>query len=568
MNIERFTKIINKTVLEIEKNEKKLNALNVFPFPDADTGTNILHTYCQAQKVLHPELSDSFTNIVLDFARQMILHSKGNIGIIVSQFFQGFAAKLNQLKNINNINQLQECLIAGYKNAYSSVNEPKEGTILTVMSTFCTWKPENGNYNCLAKLYENAAKVLIKSREELDVLKNACVIDSGGYAFLMFLKQVFLELSNEELQKKNELVEKINAELNPYCLEVSDQFINWKKKSAIPYSKNFESETGFYCVELLFDPGPVDNFDKSQLEQFLQDCGESLVMANIDSKKMKIHIHSREPQKILTNLEKNGKLTNVKIEDMLKQHSDSMQIKTELIAEYGSTDNISAADENTLNNNCTAFNVMVILQEEDFSDYISSLGIANILIKPSIIQILENLSRMQAKNVVLFSNHDDSERIHHDSEKNNIMKKAISLSYKKVFVFNYKLFPQLVNALLCLNFCENLDVNLDYIQTSINHTKAAIIKAKENTNNHKYTFVSLFNKKKLATGYEKIGIIHKTLLNIGINGVSLITVYAGESNSETELSEIEKYLKEKYPNLEVQIVKSKQRKTCFILSVE
>ena len=284
----------------------EVNDLNVFPIPDGDTGSNMFmtiqggaNTECSVEKI-----SDTAQSI----AHNMLLSARGNSGVILSQLFAGIADGLKGLESAG-ISDLENACKMGVERAYNSVLTPTEGTILTVAKETSNAVCQ-GDFDCIEEVFEfsldEAKKALEKTPEQLEVLKQAGVVDSGGAGLV-------------------------------YIIEGMQNFLTGKKStgrsvvSAPADSLNVDlftadSELGFgYCTELLVrlqnrkcNP---DEFDINTLIEYLNGLGDSIV-AFKDGTIVKLHVHTKTPQKVLDYCQQFGEFLKVKIENMQLQHNE------------------------------------------------------------------------------------------------------------------------------------------------------------------------------------------------------------------------------------------------------
>ena len=286
----------------------EVNDLNVFPIPDGDTGSNMFmtiqggaNTECSVEKI-----SDTAQSI----AHNMLLSARGNSGVILSQLFAGIADGLKGLESAG-ISDLENACKMGVERAYNSVLTPTEGTILTVAketsNAVC-----NENFDCIEEVFEfsldEAKKALEKTPEQLEVLKQAGVVDSGGAGLVYIIEG----MQNFLTGKKSSGKSVVSAPAPADSLNV-DLF-------------TADSELGFgYCTELLVrlqnrkcNP---DEFDINDLIDYLNGFGDSIV-AFKDGTIVKLHVHTKTPQKVLEYCQQFGEFLKVKIENMQLQHNE------------------------------------------------------------------------------------------------------------------------------------------------------------------------------------------------------------------------------------------------------
>ena len=286
----------------------EVNDLNVFPIPDGDTGSNMFmtiqggaNTECSVEKI-----SDTAQSI----AHNMLLSARGNSGVILSQLFAGIADGLKGLESAG-ISDLENACKMGVERAYNSVLTPTEGTILTVAKETSNAVCKE-NFDCIEEVFEfsldEAKKALEKTPEQLEVLKQAGVVDSGGAGLVYIIEGMQNFLTGKKSTGRSVVAAPAPAESLNVDLFTAD------------------SELGFgYCTELLVrlqnrkcNP---DEFDINTLIEYLNGLGDSIV-AFKDGTIVKLHVHTKTPQKVLDYCQQFGEFLKVKIENMQLQHNE------------------------------------------------------------------------------------------------------------------------------------------------------------------------------------------------------------------------------------------------------
>ena len=286
----------------------EVNDLNVFPIPDGDTGSNMFltiqggaNTECSLERI-----SDTAESI----AHNMLLSARGNSGVILSQLFAGIADGLKGLESAS-MSDIENACKLGVDRAYSSVLSPTEGTILTVAKETSN-AVSQGNFNCIEDVIEGclnkAKKALERTPEQLDVLKQAGVVDSGGAGLVYIIEGMQNGLTGK----------KTAGRLTTSVSSVSNS-INVELFTA-------DSELGFgYCTELLVrlqnSKCNPEKFDTNALIDYLNTLGDSIVALK-DGTIVKLHVHTKTPQKVLEYCQQFGEFLTVKIENMQLQHNE------------------------------------------------------------------------------------------------------------------------------------------------------------------------------------------------------------------------------------------------------
>ena len=293
----------------LEKHVDTLNSLNVFPVPDGDTGTNMLITIREVLKSIENDNNPSASHISKTMSEAALMGAKGNSGVILSQFFKGFESALKSKHNFG----YEEFVISleyAVKYCYKSVGTPTEGTILTIINVAA---------KTARKLYENGTPLneiithtckdvktsVLKTPESLEVLKNAGVIDSGALGLYIILEGIRIYLEGGDLKSSNiDFPENLNKA--PINLSNSSSE-NMLDQSHDKYGN---------CVQFFILSNTI-NIDEVKKE--IEKIGSSLVAVGSDTK-IKIHVHSESPDKLIKIASKFGEITQISIEDMDEQH--------------------------------------------------------------------------------------------------------------------------------------------------------------------------------------------------------------------------------------------------------
>lgn len=286
-------------------NKETVNSLNVFPIPDGDTGTNMSLTLQKVTEALDNTSNESLPHIAQIIANSSLLGARGSSGVILSQILQGLAEGIGDKLRINSMDLAASFKLSAEK-AYSSIDKPAEGTILTLLRETANSATKLANNNkdiitLLKHILETGEKVLIKTQNLLPELKKANVIDAGGQGLLFMIEGVLKAIDGDETY--------LTTQYNPETIG----------KPHIE-KKNIEER---YCLDFLL----LKKVNK-ELTAKLKTFGSEVIIASssnflTSSKDMtKIHIHTNTPDKVIETVKHYGKVEQVKIEDMEKQHSE------------------------------------------------------------------------------------------------------------------------------------------------------------------------------------------------------------------------------------------------------
>lgn len=285
-----------------EKNYRLINDLNVFPVPDGDTGSNMMHTMASVAKTLSEMKEDADVGEVgMAAGRAAIMGARGNSGVILSQLLRGIGKGVAGKKVINN-NEIGKAFQFGILYAYRSVSKPVEGTILTVArgmakGAYNAVRNSNNLGNVLMEAIKVGKEELARTPELLPSLKAAGVVDAGGQGLIVFFEGCLSGLKGVD------------------CSVIETEGITVGKPVVQRGSEPFDLEFP-YCTEFIVKGAAVD---KKTVTETLQGFGNSMIVAVVDDI-IKVHIHAGNPGDVLNSAQEWGSLHDIKIENMRDQH--------------------------------------------------------------------------------------------------------------------------------------------------------------------------------------------------------------------------------------------------------
>lgn len=408
-----YKNLIINAAQSLENNKEEINELNVFPVPDGDTGSNMSLTVAEAAKKLMNNESMPLDKTADATAKAMLHGARGNSGVITSLLFRGIAKGLSNATVCDGVTWAR-ALKLGVESAYSAVDRPAEGTILTVAKR-CAEVAEQASLEknsfeyVLDAAISEAEKALDDTIKQNPVLEKAGVVDAGGMGWLVVMKAMHQALSSNQ---------KIKFEYNH--TEV--------KKKASFEDFNTEDITFAFCTEFIVKKHNPDE-DTSNFKSYLNTMGDSLVMID-DGEIIKTHIHTNEPHAVLGEALKYGVYETVKVENMRTQHTNKLTEapKEEAIEmkEYG---------------------FVSVASGEGLCEIFKELGVNEIVsggqtMNPSTEDIFTAVNKINAKNIFILPNN-----------KNIIMtsKQVADLTDKNIIVIPTRSVPQGIGAMLGFN---------------------------------------------------------------------------------------------------------------------
>lgn len=375
-----FRDMLMMGALCLEKNKQTIDAMNVFPVPDGDTGTNMSMTMQRAVQELQAVKTDSVEALASALATGALKGARGNSGVILSQIFRGFAKALKGGNDEITAEMLSSALTSGTEAAYKAVMKPKEGTMLTVarlMSESVSKAVASGAdaYKVVEVMLESGEAALKKTPELLPVLKEAGVLDSGGMGLLTIYRGFKMALDGEEPGEDFALLFKTED--------------NTDAENRAIISGEAEDIVFGYCTEF-FVTRLTKFATESEVAKFrgkLMSIGDSVVVVHDDGM-IKVHVHTNDPGKVLQSALRLGEIDRIKIENMREQNRALIEQRKANEKEIG---------------------VVAVSAGDGIDEVLTSLG-ADVIIpggqtmNPSVDVILQAVKRANARSVLILPN--------------------------------------------------------------------------------------------------------------------------------------------------------------------
>ena len=543
INSADFRKMILVGAKQLEVNRAKVDALNVFPVPDGDTGTNMSLTMQSVVRELTACQSNSFAEVCEAVSKGALKGARGNSGVILSQILKGICSVLSKCEKEADTKTFAKAMEQGTKIAYKAVSIPKEGTILTVIRMMGEHAVKiagrKREYEEFFKdVIEEGERALALTPELLPVLKKAGVVDSGGVGLMTIIKGFASELSGEEIPESTTTIEATGSEED---FGDNSDIINMEL-GEIEYA---------YCTEFF-----IINMKKSttlsaidRLRERLMAIGDSVICIG-DLELVKVHVHTNQPGKALTYALELGELDRPKIENMLEQNR---QIRAKLEAEKKEMGMLAI---------CTGTGLADIFRDLSVDRIIEGGQTMN----PSASDIANAAQKINAEHVFIFPNN-----------KNIILaaEQAKSLvKNKTLHVIPTKNVPQGFAAALEFNPEETAEENKTNMIHALDNVQAGqVTYAVRNTSLNGFTIkegdiIGLDDKKILAKSQSVEETVLKLIAKMKEDTHQMITLYYGEDVKEEDAEALCAKLAELYPECDVDFHSGGQPVYYYVLSFE
>ena len=520
----------------------RINALNVFPVPDGDTGTNMKMTIEGGVKAISGVNEASIGEMSKKLSRAMTMSARGNSGVILSQFFKGISLGLDGKDTVDAL-ELTLAFESGVKQAYKVVQKPTEGTMLTVMreatEVSLAHKEEFESLeDFFACFIKEAHASLDRTPELLPVLKDAGVIDSGGAGYNRIIEGMIAALDGEILVKQAQLEQESHASIGHFDAD-----------SVLEFG---------YCTEFILQlqnsKVDISTFDIKVIVEFLETLGDSIV-AFKDEDIVKVHVHTFTPGKVIEFCQQFGEYVTFKMENMSVQHSEVSTVETLPKKEH------------------QKFAVVAVSSGQGISDAFKSMGCDEIVsggqtMNPSSADFIEAFKKLDAENIFVFPNN-----------SNIIMAaKQAAENYEdaNVIVIETKSIAECYSALTMLDYSSDDAESIadDFKMTIENVTAASVTYAIRDseidgveikTND----YMAIVGKKIVAANPSKVEIVKDLFAKVEqIEYKEVVTLIYGLDVTEQEKQEVVSYLNETYPYIEIGEVEGKQDIYSFIIAIE
>nr|WP_202599161.1 DAK2 domain-containing protein [Weissella confusa] len=309
--------MINAAADALKNNAEKINKLNVFPVPDGDTGTNMTLSMASGAEYERNETDTHLGALAQATSKGLLMGARGNSGVILSQIFRGFAAKIADKETLA-ARDLADALMGGAETAYKAVMKPTEGTILTVIREAAAAanraaKESDDAVVVMKETLDAAEKALASTPDLLPVLKEVGVVDSGGQGLVIVLEAFYAVLSGEEITTEID-----NAALDAMVMSLHN--------AGVQGDLNPEDIQFGYCTEIMVDiaKGTTydQEFDYDKFYEHLAAMGDSLLVIN-DDEVVKVHVHTEDPGEVINWGTHFGSLRKVKVDNMRDQQAEA-----------------------------------------------------------------------------------------------------------------------------------------------------------------------------------------------------------------------------------------------------
>ncbi len=513
----------------LEHKKEYINQLNVFPVPDGDTGSNMARTVWSGVSTIKDRKERHAGTVLGLFAEGSLLGARGNSGVILSQIFQGMAERAQDIERMDAA-AFAESLERGCGAAYSALLEPREGTILTVMkepSTLVLAMAAAGEKSIgvmLAAFLEQARRTLQHTPERLEVLKQAGVVDAGGYGLVTIIEGML------------NIVEDATWPEDHPVMPSHEEHI-------------WETDPHFrFCM--VFSITGTGAADIDHLKSDLSGIGGSILCAR-GKNMIKVHVHSNDPEQILALANPFGTVADLKQEDMRAQQQKFLGQELSAVGRQKS-------------------GLVAVVPGEGFARILQSLGVHHVLfggptMNPSVAELLTAVNELGQNDVIIFPN-----------DKNIILTadQVKAQSGKRVEVIATTHVPQAISAMLnydpTIGAAENAEVmksaaghvSVGTVTTAIRAVTLSGISVKSGE------IISLVDDKLFSSHANAEAGALELLEEMAVEGTEVISIYFGEEVADQDAASLKETVSAQYSDHIVELHSGGQAHYFYIISVE
>lgn len=560
-----LARMVREGTARLRTHAQEVNDLNVFPIPDGDTGSNMLQTASGGADSIASTENGSIGKLSRRISDGMLLSARGNSGVILSQIFEGMARALDGAETAD-AELIIRAMQSGTRTAYDAVMQPTEGTMLTVMrcaTDYVAGKAPSLPVELLRDFISEAKRTLKRTPDMLPVLKRAGVVDSGG-AGLIYIAEGMLDALLSD-SSSEETVDTSWQDAAPSAAEPDlDSF-----------DENSKLEYG-YCTELLLrlqrsktDP---ETLRVESLTEWLSGIGNSVVAFKTGSI-VKLHIHTKTPDRVLAFCQRYGEFLKVKIENMSLQHNSSMLGIGEN-TDYNDNDAESAPSADAVDTKTTEaapkkqFGIVVVASGEGVKQLFSERG-ADIVIdggqsmNPSARDFIDAFREVSAQTVFVLPNNGNiilaakqAAELYTDADIRVIECTTIGEGYAAISMFSDE------------------SGDADTIESELRDALGGVVTAgisrsiRDSGEVKAGEYIGFVGKDIIADSDSRLDAACKTADKLGLGGYDVCIILRSADASAEEASELESYINSHYPNTEVYLLYGGQPIYDYIIILE
>ena len=515
----------------------EVDALNVFPVPDGDTGMNMNLTLTSGSKEIQNRSDENAYEISKVFSRGLLMGARGNSGVITSQIFRGFSKGLDGLEEVNAL-AFSAAFQKGVEVAYKAVVNPVEGTILTVIRESSQFLADNVKDNmslekCLDLMLQEARESLKRTPELLPVLKEAGVVDSGGTGLIRILEGMRIAAGGDFVERSQATATEAQT------------------------ASNEDEEEGYlleFNLKLIKDKKP---FNENRFSNILSTHGDDLVV-NVKEESVKVHIRVLNPGDIL---------------NYAQQYGEFLKVRLLNLKEGETAEDLGFEEEEEEVKEKTEYAMISVSAGQGIEDFLKEIGISVVVkggqtMNPSSEDFVSAIKKANAHNVFIFPN--NSNIVMAASQACEMVEDADT----NVYVIPSKTIPQGISSAIMFNPEADPEENFRSMKAALKNVKSGevtfAIRDTEigGVKVKKDDFIGIFEKDIVVDNPNKLETLMTLLEKMIDEDSSIITILVGQDVNEEEMNQVSELISEKFSDLDLDIRKGDQPVYSFLIGVE
>lgn len=570
----------------LQHNAERVNALNVFPVPDGDTGTNMNLTMSSGIRELRSKPSEHVGKAAEALSKGLLMGARGNSGVILSQLFRGFSKSLSALSEASAV-EVAAAFQHGVDMAYKAVVKPVEGTILTVAREAAKHAVQYARRatdvtDLMVEVHRKAHEALQRTPDQLPVLKQVGVVDSGGQGLVYIYEGFVRSLTEGESGGYQELYQLPSEAAMPEEVAVPTAAKAQRRSEPTSAQARLSTED----IEFLYDMEFFINrtrsgsasmfFDESAYKKILGRDGDSILVIS-DDDIIKVHVHSRKPGDVLNASLPYGELTDIHILNMREQHRD--------IVEHGTDASVSGADLSSAELLAgqalsgvspgqvfeqAPYGIIAVAMGDGIADLFLGSDVDTVLsggqtMNPSTEDFLTAIDALSAEHIFLLPNN------------GNIIlaaEQAAELSERNITVIPTRTIPQGLAAVLAFKEDETPERNGAWMKSAAESvvsgqvTKAVRDTSIDGVTIHEGDYIGIKEKAIVVSHADLLESCQGLLGSMLTDGGDLLTVLTGDEATAELTSAICEWAEEQYPDLEIEVQHGGQPLYPYLFAVE
>ncbi|WP_339173594.1 DAK2 domain-containing protein [Paenibacillus sp. FSL H7-0943] len=583
-----FTAMVLAGADKLQQHAEHVNSLNVFPVPDGDTGTNMNLTMTAGANELKKNNTTSVGQCAGVLSKGLLMGARGNSGVILSQLFRGFSRYAAQHDELNT-QQFAAALQTGVDAAYKAVVKPVEGTILTVAKEAARHavyyaRRTTDVVELMTEVLAKAKEALAYTPEQLPVLKQVGVVDSGGQGLVYIYEGFHQHLTNGSTR----LSESVQGQTHTPVAPAPKPVLTKPENELFSVQSSAQSQLSTEDIEFLYDMeffinrqlgvNVRTNFDEEAFRKALSVNGDSIIVIS-DDETIKVHVHSKAPGEVMNLALLYGEITQIHILNMREQHRDLLTAGMDIapmpdvfadMPNEKSAVQMSPAEPPA--DDLAPYGFIAVSSGAGIADIFKSLGVDVVLaggqtMNPSTEDFVNAISSISAKHVYILPN--NSNIVLAAQQAKDLLE-----GEREITVIPSKSIPQGIAAAFAFQEEDAVETNSENMLEAISHVKSGqVTNAVRDTSFDELEiksgqFIGISNSKIVAAADDLLAASQALLSNMLENGDEIVTILIGAETESEATDSLSEWLEETYPNVEVEIHEGGQPLYYYLFSVE